>query len=152
MSIIQKLRLFIAFIFLVFLSNVFAYEVWVKDLTSERFYLSIEQTEIGYKLHHYHQTRGDYPDHLEEKFFKEINLIAPFVREKFPSYSQMDKLTIWPIEPVSVFIHGEKQNAVLWEVTEVWTDEWEDKYSKWLQEEIRPDFYHKFEISLNSDR
>ncbi len=149
MSIRSKLRLLFSLFFLFFLSNSYAYEVWVKDLSTERFYLSIEQTEIGYKLHHYHQVKGDYPDHLEEKFFKEVNLIAPFVTDNYSSYVQMEKLSIWPIEPVSLFIHGEKQNAVLWEVTESWNDEWEARYSKWLQDEIKPDFYHKYNIATD---
>lgn len=140
-------------ILIVLLMNVFsvtavmASDLWVKTREDERFYLAVETTEMGFKLHHYHQVRGDYPDHLSEEYFKTRNLIPDYVMEKYADYLPIERLAPWPVQPLTV--KNKKQNVVLWEATNEWNEEWERKYSEWLQKEIEPDFYHKYNIATD---
>lgn len=129
--------------------NSFADEVWVKDLINERFYLSIEQTEQGFKLHHYHQLRGDYPDHLFEKYFSDRKPIMQLIDAEYADYQLTEKLTKWEVRPVTLKSKGKMLHAHLWAVTNQWNEDWENKYSEWIQQEIDPDFYHKHNIATD---
>ncbi len=140
---------------LFFLLNAFtifsssAEDFWVNTKSLERFYLSVEQTELGFKLHHYHQTRGDYPDHLSELYFKDKIVIPDYVIEHYPDYRAADGLDVWPVVPFAGKSKNRKTNSSLWSAANEWNEEWEKKYSLWIQTEIEPDFYHRYNIATD---
>ena len=136
------------------LSNSYASELWLRTQLTTRYFLSIETTDTGLKLNHFSQERGEYQSLISETLFKNKSELEKYVTINYPNYTAVKALKSWPIQDKvensqdKLFGKGEK-NTYIWRANNRWNEEWEQKYSAWLQNEVTPDFFKRFKISTD---
>lgn len=136
---------------LITFNSSYASELWSRTTLATRYFLSIERTDVGLKLKHFSQERGEYQSLISETLFKNKTELEKFVSINYPNYTAVKSLSSWPIQTKmeksqnKLFGKGEK-NEYLWIAKNRWNDEWELKYAQWLQNEVTPDFFKRYKI------
>ena len=136
------------------LSNSYASELWLRTQLTTRYFLSIETTDTGLKLNHFSQERREYQSLISETLFKNKSELEKYVTINYPNYTAVKALKSWPIQDKvensqdKLFGKGEK-NTYIWRANNRWNEEWEKKYSAWLQSEVTPDFFKRYKISTD---
>jgi hypothetical protein len=125
-------------------------ELWTRTLSSSRYYLSIKPQERSLLLRHFSQSKGEYQTLLSTTKFQNKTDLDNYVAKKFPNYKEEKSLEFWPVknsfEKNNDKSFGGKKNQYIWAAKNQWSEEWETKYSKWLQEEVTANFYQRYKI------
>lgn len=136
-----------------FLNLAHANEYWIHSQLNKRNYLSIEKTDEGLQLNHFFQEKGEFQTLLNSLTFKKKNELEIYIQKNFPTYKKASTLSSWPIqakmEKEQNKLFGGKKNEYIWLAKNQWNDEWERKYSQWLQNEVQPDFFKKYKIQTD---
>lgn len=139
---------------LFFLNFAQAGELWSLNQLTSRQYLSIERVDGGLKLNHFSQERGDFQSLVSSYEFKNQKELEAFVASRFPAFKETTKLAKWPIQNKGDLaqdkgLFDRNKNQFIWQATNKWNDEWEAKYSAWLQNEVTPEFFKKYKIQTD---
>ncbi len=128
-------------------------ELWSYTQLTTRQFLSVERIDGAVKLNHYSQERGEYQSLVSSYEFKNQKELESFVASRFPIFKETKKLAAWPIQS---FVEKEQnkglfgnKNQFIWQANNRWNDEWEAKYSQWLQNEVTPEFFKKHKIQTD---
>nr|BDT29336.1 hypothetical protein BHI3_28020 [Bacteriovorax sp. HI3] len=136
-----------------FLNLAQATELWTRSQLTSRNYLSIERTDEALKLNHFYQEKGEFQTLIGSYSFKKKAEIEAYVLKNFPAYKPTEKLVAWPIqaklEKEQNKLFGGKKNEYIWLAKNQWNDDWEKKYSEWLQNEVTPEFFKKYKIQTD---
>lgn len=139
---------------LLLLTN-FAYasELWMREQSSSRYYLSIERSDAGLLLKQFHQDKGEFQSLVYTYTFKNKAALEKYVSIRFPEYIAVKSLPAWPVKNIAYNtiekgLLGREKNQYIWLAKNQWSDEWERKYSVWLSK-ISPDFYKKHKIQTD---
>lgn len=130
-----------------------------------RHFIQIRHENGVFKAIELDQRKGDYPRILaSHQFYKKILL------EKFLGHymarknNESSKIENWPIEEDVDYSYKNKiknssshqklfgfghRNKNLWAVTHQWNKKWEEKYAKWIEKNVKEDFFEKYGISTD---
>lgn len=122
-----------------FITSAFASELWTRYNGNSRTFLVLDY-DNGVKVKLYSQTKGDYQDLIMTQSFKDFVEARKYIGNHYPDFTPSKALQSWPIDNS----FSNKKNNNLWVAKYAWTDEWEQKYADWLQQEITADFYIKY--------
>lgn len=140
-------------VFLFTLNNAGAGQLWSQSQLSSRQFLSVERIDGAVKLNHYSQIKGEYQTLISSYKFKNINELETFVASRFKTFKAVNKLANWPIELNQEKVQDKglfgSKNQFIWQANNRWNDEWERKYSQWLQNEVTPEFFKKYKIQTD---
>lgn len=148
-------------IFIIFLSlmnTLYATEYYLKESHTYREYLVVAIDELhGFTLKKYGQEKGSYQDLMIFKKFSNRSDVIKEINQNYKQYEKVRELPIWEIEnPKSEGtilelrgLFGSKKHSAIWHAKNKWDEEWEKKFSKWIQEEVKEDFYVKYNLATD---
>ncbi len=129
-----------------------ASELWVREQSNSRYYLSIERSDAGPLLKQYLQYKGEYQSLVYTYTFKNKAALEKFVSIRYPEYTAVKSLPSWPIKRIAENSvekgFGKEKNQYIWLAKNQWSDEWEEKYAKWLLT-ITPEFFKQYKIQTD---
>ena len=91
-------------------------------------------------LNLYQQEYGQYQEIVQSHSFSDFGELENFRKTQYPALRPIDVLGHWPI--IHIDSH-KKQNEYLWQVKEDWSEQWESRYSRWIQDEVQADFFNR---------
>lgn len=126
--------------------------VWSVYKDSVRYFFSIEQEGSVFKLNHYRQEKGEYQERVSVQTFSTQADAFRYINLNYTNYTQTKKLAPWSnhwitIDEAKDF--SDKKNKRVWEARNEWSQEWEQRYAKWLASEVDSDFYQKHSIPVD---
>lgn len=115
-----------------------------------RSYVTLTKKNDQFTLKDFSQIKGDYQEKKFEKNFKSLALASSYLKTKYPKAQLVSTLEFWPIynTDLNKGLFGKKHNNI-WEAKNQWNMDWEQKYARWIESEIGPDFYAKRNISTD---
>lgn len=154
MKNIKIIGIILGFLLFISVKNLYANELWLHSQGTTRFFLSIENTDNGPTIKHFSQIKGEYQTFISAKNFKNKSEVKKYIDTNYPRYLSVKNLPVWSITKKievgqdKLFGIGSK-NQVIWHAKNKWNDEWESKYSQWLQNEVTPDFYKNLKMATD---
>jgi hypothetical protein len=128
---------------------------------NSRKYLQIEKYNKNYKVLELEQVRGDYALIQKVRQFSAVETLNHFISTKYGKSMIIDSVNTledWPIDDNisdARFGHSKglfsrrQRNKSIWDVKDQWSQEWELRYAQWIQENIKDNFFVKYNISTD---
>lgn len=157
MRICEKIMIkfsYIGFLLFIVFNNLYANDLWLNTQNTTRFFISSVRSDSGFKLKHFSQIKGEYQTLISVKSFKNQVEVDKYINLNFAKYLAVIKLPAWPvvntIENTDEKLFGRREkNQAIWYAKNKWNDDWELKYSQWLQNEVTPDFYKNLKMQTD---
>ncbi len=123
----------------------------------QRHFLQITKENSQYKVIEFEQEKGDFPYILKTLDFEQKSTLEEYLgRFSSRTHSIEETLEDW----VEIKEEGEStssrklfgigdNNKNLWEVKNRWSQEWENKFSAWISENVNEDFFVKYGLSTD---
>lgn len=143
----MKLTIFLFWIFAVF-NVTHADELWVDQENTSRTYFSVIENDQGVSVKKYFQVKGDYQEPFTQKDFNTLEEARNYI-SKFDKFEKVDELESWPVNYSGKSSFGRLKNKSIWIAQNKWNDEWELRYAQWVQENVKSDFYVKYNIATD---
>jgi len=123
-------------------------ELWIKKTSTGRDYVTLSLSNQVVSVKSYHQEFGDFQYKISQVDFKLESEALDYINFKFEDFEKASSLSYWPVLQSQL---GEKRtrNKVIWEVRNQWSDEWENKYSQWITDSVKEDFFQKYKLSTD---
>ncbi len=149
----KVLRFFLLFIVFVAVDpTVFASEVSYRMLSRSnlhyRHFLQINEENGLFKVIELEQQRGDFPYILSRHQFDDPNALKRYLdRLHAQSLKSTKKLEDWGLQtPIE---DSNKRNTNLWPATQQWSEHWEEELAKWVEENVKEDFFVKYGLATD---
>lgn len=94
----------------------------------------------------YAQHYGDYQELLENHSFADLESVKSYLKTNFPAQRSVEVIHPWPIKRGEDY---KKRNTFLWEVKNLWSEDWELRFARWVQNEVAADFFNKNGIATD---
>ncbi len=126
-------------------------ELWVNQNLKTRTFLAVENANNGVTLKKYFQVKGEYQERIETTLYKNIDSAHQSINQIH--FKKVRSLDLWAaqtshrkITETDKGFFGGRNNHVIWETKNQWSDDWELKYAQWLQSNVHEDFFQKFRL------
>lgn len=135
---------------------------WTLSSTQNyRHFIQIRDEGVERKVIELEQERGDFPQILNSTDFENRAQLATFLtRFQSQKISESSHLENWPIENSlnltttkssthRKFLGFGHHNKNLWPTLHQWDEQWEEKFAKWIEKNVKEDFFQKYGISTD---
>lgn len=139
-----------------------SYRLFEDGTQNKRHYLKIEKFNKRIKVLELTQERGGFPK-LNDSF--EVSSSRK-LREFLENYYQQRlspeffDLKDWAVNPEIQYagllgkrfkkgLFGRRKNKEIWKATASWNESWEHKYGEWIKNNVKEDFFKKYNISTD---
>ncbi len=154
------------FLFVCFQVQVLAMDTTYWTLTDSqedyRHFLQIIKENEQFKVIELEQDKGDFPYILATHAFSEQSSLNTFLSSFKPQTDTVSKDLVDWVASTQAGLHTNetssslrklfgigKNNKNIWEATQQWSDEWEDKFSAWISENVNEEFFVQYGISTD---
>ncbi len=120
-------------------------------------FFSVFALHSAHSAHHFTEVYSDGSSWRVDHFQIESGKLQEFVRSHSFPYEAQARQFASGIEKVNSskslssikLVKTEKNTIPLWAVKNAWNDEWEEKYSKWISENLDQNFFIKYQLATD---